>query len=103
MEGVCGVYEERKNAGESTTGAVVPNVCGRVVGWMGAQTACGASTKDGEAFPNDFPYDCQRAARHGTYKQVIRRRMFYLVSSAWGYFSCAGMCLGQLRAIFWCD
>lgn len=70
VEGVCGIFEERSNGGSSFTGSVVPNVCGRVVGWIGAQTSCGAIKKAGETFPNDYPYDCDRAARHGTFEQA---------------------------------
>ena len=64
------MFEERKHAGETKTGSLISNVCGRAVGWVGAHTACGATTKDGDTFPFDFPYYCQSAARHGTFEQV---------------------------------
>lgn len=67
---MCGVYEERSDGGAGKTGALKPGVCGSPVGWLGAHTACGAVRESGVTFPGGFPYDCDRAARQGTYKQV---------------------------------
>lgn len=64
------MFEERTNGGESKTSSLIPGVCGRPVGWIGAHTACGATQKSGDTFPEDFPYYCERAAGHGTFKQV---------------------------------
>lgn len=73
-EGSCGIFEERTNGGSSKTDAIVPKVCGTPVGWLGAQTACGSHRKSGETFPDDYPYDCHRAARHGSFEQVCDTR-----------------------------
>lgn len=67
----CGIYEERRDGGSSVSGSLVPNVCGRTVGWAGAHTACGSTVKERENFPNDFPYYCSNLTRHGTFEQVI--------------------------------
>lgn len=69
-EGVCGIYEERSNAGASKTGSIKPNVCGTPVGWLGAHSACGARREVGVSFPDAYPFDCHRAARHGIFEQV---------------------------------
>lgn len=66
----CGLYEERTKGGSGKTGAIMPNVCGRPMAWMGAHTACGGKQAQGEQFPNTRPYECNLAARHGSYKQV---------------------------------
>lgn len=68
--GHCGIYEERSNGGVGKTGSLKPGVCGTSVGWLGPHTACGAVRDELISFPDEFPYDCHRAARHGTYKQV---------------------------------
>lgn len=68
--GFCGIYEERSNTGASLTGSAIPGVCGKPVGWIGAQTSCGTTAKDGGTFPGGFPYNCDLATRHGTIKQV---------------------------------
>ncbi|CAM9458444.1 unnamed protein product [Ectocarpus sp. 6 AP-2014] len=70
--GFCGIYEERSNDGASLTGSAIPGVCGKPVGWIGAQTSCGTTAKDGETFPGGFPYNCDLATRHGTIKQLVR-------------------------------